>query len=303
MLRALLRALLVSALLLAAFPASADAQHTEVRWHDEWPRIRTWEYFATAGALGGAFALRFAGPDPPDNWRGGILFDDAIMDRLALATPDNRVLASHIADGMFYGSMAYRLVDSVFVPLVGYGDGDLALQMSMIDLEAFGTVGIVLWGSQVFVGRKRRGTPDNCNDPLQSPYCNDERLRSFIAGHAATVTAAAGVTCMHHGHIPLYGGDADTIACGSMIGAAAMTGVARMWIEAHNPSDTLLGWGLGAFAGWFVPAALHYGFGGRRERAQAELARTSRTPPLAPRALILPWATEQGGGAALAGIF
>ena len=88
-----------------------------------------------------------------------------------------------------------------------------------------------------------------------------------------------------------------------MIGAAAMTGVARMWIEAHNPTDTLLGWGLGAFAGWFVPAALHYGFGGRRDRARYELARSSRTAQAGPRALLLPWATEQGGGAALAGVF
>jgi membrane-associated phospholipid phosphatase len=307
MLQRLLRTVILFFVLLTAPCAWADERPSAVRWRDEWPRFRAWEYVATAGALGGAFVLRFAGPAPPDNWQGGVLFDDAVMDRIALEGPDNHVLAGDIGDAMFYGSMAYRLVDSIVVPLAGYGDGDLALQMAMIDLEAFGTVAIVLWGSQIFIGRQRPFGVRHCDDPefveVTAP-CDpgdDQHNRSFIAGHAAVVTAAAGVTCLHHGHIPLYGGDGDEIACGTMVGAAAMTGVVRMMTEDHYPTDTLLGWGLGAFAGWFVPAALHYGFGGRRGRAQAEVGRVARTS-YAPRALVLPWASDAGAGAAFVGI-
>jgi membrane-associated phospholipid phosphatase len=298
--------LLLLTLLLVANPAHADRAPSEVRWRDEWPRIRAWEYFATAGALGVGFGLRFAGPNPPDTWRSGVLFDDAVLDEIALDAPESHRLAVTAGDAMFYGSMVYRFVDSLAVPLLGYGDGDLALQMTMIDLEAFGTVAFVLWGSQALLGRTRPIVPRHCDDPRLRPMTDEcdpddaNHNRSFIGGHAATVTAAAGVTCMHHGHIPLYGGDGDRIACGTMIGAAAMTGIARMMTENHYATDTLLGWGLGAFAGWFVPAGLHYGFGGKRARPRQAAARAPTQPAL--RALVLPWTTEGGGGASLVGM-
>jgi membrane-associated phospholipid phosphatase len=287
-------------------PRAIEEPPRTVRWHNEWPRVRAWEYAATAVVLGTAFVLRFAGPKPPSNWQGGILFDDAFIDRIGLDNADHHRTVKYAGDALFYGSMAYRLVDSVFVPWAGYGDGDLALQMSMIDLEAFGTVAIVLWGSQLAVGRERPVVSRRCADPAFTEFTSecepedDQRNRSFIGGHAATVMAAAGVTCMHHGHNALYGGAADPIACGLMIGAAGATGVGRMMTEDHYPSDTILGWGLGAFAGWFVPAALHYGFDDDRPKRVSR-----RLDPGNPRlrVLLLPWANDQGGGLAALGLF
>jgi hypothetical protein len=136
-----------------------------VGWRDEWQRIRPWEYAYAAAALGTGLTLRFIVDSPPANWRGGVLFDDAILERIALENVDNRRFVQWYSDGLFYGAMAYRAVDSLAVPLLAHSDPDLALQMSMIDLESFGTVALVLWGSQAFV-RRERPQVKRCADPL-----------------------------------------------------------------------------------------------------------------------------------------
>lgn len=297
---------LVSLEVYADEPPSPPSTETRVRWHEEWPRFRLAEYLYTIGALAGGFTMRFVAPSPDANWRGGILLDDAIVDRMGLENADNRKLGETVTDFAWIGSMAYRAVDSIAVPLIGYGDGDLALQMSMIDLEAFGTVAITLWTTQLFIGRERPRTRE-CNEgrfPADSAVCHGsaaEKNRSFYGGHPAVATAAAGVTCMHHGHIPLYGGAGDTLACGLTIGAAVTTGIGRIWAEDHYPSDVLVGWAVGAFSGFILPAALHYGFGGkraaprRRDTASSHRSRFFVVP--------IPMVGDGRVGAGLGGIF
>src|SRR5690606_18909789 len=86
---------------------------------------------------------------------------------------------------------------------------------------------------------------------------------------SATVLTAAGLTCTHHAHLPLYGGGwGESMACGLMIGAAAFTGYGRLQSGKHYPSDLVLGLGLGTLAGWVMPRALHYGFAGSTRRQQ-----------------------------------
>jgi hypothetical protein len=287
-------------------PPSAPSTEARVRWHEEWPRFRVAEYVYTIGALAAGFTMRFVAPSPDANWRGGILLDDTIVNRMGLENPDNRKIGETVTDFAWIGSMAYRAVDSIAVPLIGYGDGDLTLQMSMIDLEAFGTVAITLWATQLFIGRERPRTRE-CNEgrfPPESAICQTsaaEKNRSFYGGHPAVATAAAGVTCMHHGHIPLYGGAGDTLACGLTIGAAVMTGIGRIWAEDHYPSDVVVGWTVGAFSGFILPAALHYGFG----RKPTALRRVETAAPSGSRLYLVPIPMVGDGrmGAALAGIF
>jgi PAP2 superfamily len=294
-------------LLGSASPTRAEPEpdvplERDVRWHDEWPRFRAWEYVATTGALAGGFYLRFGVESRAANWRGGIAFDDALLDRIGLDTVDARERAEVMTDAMFFGSMGYRFVDSALVPLIAYQDADLALQMSMIDLEAFGGVAIVLWGSQYFVRRERPKVTLHCDDPVLAPTIGEcgpasaERNRSFIAGHPAVGMTAAGLTCTHHAHIPLYGGGAaDALACGIMLGAAGLNGIGRLWVESHYPSDLLLGWGLGALSGFGLPALLHYS--PRRER----VAKSEQ--PGAVRAVVVPLLAEDEVGLGLAGVF
>jgi membrane-associated phospholipid phosphatase len=249
-----------------AEPESQDSSAPvgDVRWRDEWPRVRFWEYAGTAAFISAAVWLRLSGPEPPDNWRGGILFDDAILNAIRIEDQPTARGVELMTEVTFYGAMAYRLVDSVAVPLIGYGNTDLALQMSMIDLSAFSVQAIVLFGGQTLVGRtrplvtrcEREGRTD---ERCQVPSRLGEQ-RSFIAGHTATSVTAAGLTCLHHTHIPLYGEPGDALACTATLLAAVASGAGRVTTELHYPTDLAFGVALGAVSGWFLPMALHYGF-------------------------------------------
>ncbi len=228
-----------------------------------WQRFQTWEYPITAATLGGALALRFAAPSPSADWRGGILFDDWIQDGTAVQGSRARQHVKTITDVFFYGSMGYRLVDSALVPSLVWQSPDVALQMSLIDLESFGLVAMTLWGSQAVFGRERPFAK-RCSDPAfaADEACapdSTEHNRSFFAGHPAVVLTAAGLTCVHHAHLPLYGGGfADKSACGVMVGAAIVTGVGRVISEQHHASDLIVGYGVGVVAGFVLPEFWHY---------------------------------------------
>ena len=109
---------------------------------------------------------------------------------------------------------------------------------------------------------------------------------------------AATLTCVHHSHLPLYGGGAgDTVACGVMLGAALMNGFGRVVTEKHYPSDLVVGFGVGAFAGWVLPELLHYAHPLRR-------APSSDTSALVRvRAVLLPSWSKGQPGVSLIGTF
>jgi membrane-associated phospholipid phosphatase len=271
--------------------------------HAEWPRVRPWQYAGAGALLAGAFALRFAGPAAPDNWRGGVLFDDAVLDAVAVRDEGAARTIAGVTDVLFYGAMADRLVDSALVPTLVHGDADLALQMSMVDLTAFSVQAIVLWGSQTLVGRTRpivsrceREGLDADAGSCRVPSRLGPR-RSFIAGHPATGVTAAGLTCLHHGHLALYGGAADSVACVVTIAAAAVNGWGRVAAEQHYPTDLLLGIALGGLSGWVVPSLLHYGFGASPSEPRAEGSATGA------RVFVLPFGDATHIGAVVGGAF
>lgn len=263
MLRA--HAVVLSLIAVTAVCRGARAEEGPARVEWQWKSPDVWEYPVTAVALGGAFYLRFAGPTPSANWKGGILGDDWIQEHTALQSTVQRDKVTTITDYFFYGSMAYRFVDSAILPTVVWGKPSVALQLSFIDLESFGFSAIALWGGQGLFGRERPFAK-HCQDPKFAatesgcPADAVEHNRSFFAGHPATVLTAAGLTCTHHSHLPLYGGGApDMIACGLLIGAAGMTAIGREIAEKHHASDVVFGLGVGVFSGWVLPEILHYG--------------------------------------------
>jgi len=292
-------ALCCPALAHAATPSASAGPPLEWKWQ----RFRAWEYPASAAALGLAFYLRFAGPTPSADWKGGILFDDWVSERASIQSTTQRRRVAKLTDLFFYGSMGYRFVDSALVPSLVWRSPDVAFQMTMIDLESFAFVSITLWGTQALFGRERP-LADHCADPAFSASehsclpSSNEHNRSFYAGHPAVVLTAAGLTCTHHSHFPLYGGGAgDTLACGMMIGAAAMTGVGRIVTDNHHASDVVVGYGIGAFAGWALPAILHY-----RHRSPALTQARSSGPPVI-QATLIPMLDEHQLGLGLGGIF
>lgn len=252
---------------LAKSPAAPRApQPQPLQWSDDWRGMRAWEYPVSVGLMAGAFAARFWLRPPPPNWVGVSDFEQSIVDRLAVRQNPAHSSIRQLSDLGFYGAMAFRLLDSALLPGLLHPDSwQVAWKMSWIDLEALAVVAAVEWGTQIFVGRVRP-TALNCSDPTRRGHLCDPQdpdyARSFIAGHTATATAVAGLTCLHHGRLPLYGGGvADTLACAALVVNALGNGVARVVSERHYPSDVLMGWALGVAAGWVLPRALHYGWG------------------------------------------
>ena len=270
-----------------------------VEWNDEWARFQPWEYVATGAAWTQALVIRFTAP--VNRSRGTFSLDDHIVDALSVSGTAKDIV-SKVAEIGYVGSMAYRLLDSTVVPGLVWGNGDVALQMTLIDLEAFGLAAVVLWNAQLLYGRERpmyRDCPDPARNACDNP--DDNRYRSFIAGHTLIATTAAALTCVHHAHLPLYGGGAaDAVACGGMIGVAAAVGLGRSMLETHYPTDTLLAWGIGVLAGYVVPSALHYGFGRASRRSATE---QSAARSRAVRVTLIPDLRRSSAGATIAGTF
>jgi membrane-associated phospholipid phosphatase len=120
--------------------------------------------------------------------------------------------------------------------------------------------------------------------------------KSFYSGHAAATATMAGLTCVHHRHLPLYGGGfPDLVPCLIMSGIAIVTGVTRIVADRHWASDVVIGWGVGAVSGYVLPSWLHYGFGGGRAFGQFSISNVLFTP--------VPQAYSDGGGLGVAGVF
>jgi len=279
------RLLVVSVVLaLSAMPRRVHAGAPE--WRDEWPRFRAWEYGLTAGAAALAIGARFAARDPSPTWRGGILFDDGVRDSIAVRYEPTRVVVSISTHVLAATSVAYNVFDSSLVPGEIHDDWDLAAQMLLIDAESYAVMAALLFGTQIFVGRERP-IVRRCSDPVVNKSdraCDpqdSQRNRSFVAGHTALGFTAAGLTCAHHTHIPLYGGGTpDTVACAGALGWASLLGVGRVMSDNHYATDTLFGAALGLAAGWLLPLALHYGFA--PSSAPASGAQALRGAPSAP---------------------
>lgn len=297
--------LLALTLLAQSAPARADAQvePSPIEWR--YRRSQPWEYAATAVALGTGFYLRFVAAPRDANWRGGILFDDALREQVAVKSPSNRLLVTKFTDAMFYGAMTYRFVDSILVPGLGWGNWDTALQMVSVDLESFGFVALTLWGTQALLARQRPYV-SRCGEAgiAAAEDCRPDQAetnRSFYAGHPAVGMTAATLTCVHHSHLPLYGGAGDTLACGVMLGAAVMNGFGRVVAEKHYPSDLIVGFGVGAFAGWALPELLHYAH--PRSPSGTSVSASTSAAPVRVRAVLLPTWSEGQLGVSLLGIF
>ncbi len=142
-----------------------------------------------------------------------------------------------------------------------HGSGEVALQMTAIDLESYALSGAIALSAEK-IGRVRPYDRGCRHDPHYSKNCGraaDENA-SFMSGHTTASFTAAGLVCVHHLHLPLYGGGApDALACVAAFTAASAAGALRIASDNHYSSDVLLGVGVGLASGFVVPTLLHYG--------------------------------------------
>ncbi|MGO9834044.1 MAG: phosphatase PAP2 family protein [Polyangiaceae bacterium] len=239
---------------------SDPAPSPELRWNDDWPRFRLWEY-AVTGTVGPAAIAEYIwlpGPSQP-HWTGGILFDDAVRDALRLRSTSALRVAWTAADVVGVSVTVVAVgVDSLIVPL-SRGSSDVALQTTLMDLEAYALSSIVTITLYSTVGRARPSYADCKANPSFSPDCDVAAYDSFPSGHTNEAFTAAGLSCANHAHLPIYGSRlADTLACIRDVTLASFEGTLRIMGDRHYASDVLTGAAIGFGFGFGVPTLLHY---------------------------------------------
>ena len=231
----------------------------EVEWRAHWPKVSTAEYALTGAAILGSGALFFFVDPPSDGYDKGLFYDDAVRKQLAARDRDGRDLARAIGDFGYRSLLVYPLLDVGIVEAV-HGNDEVSWQMLSITAEAMAFAGFAGVATDHLIGRARPSTVPCKADAEYERFCNEsDEFSSFISGHTAVASAAAGVTCAHHLNMPLYGGGAgDVAACAGTSAIAVATGIARIVNDRHWATDVTFAWGIGAVSGFVLPSLLHY---------------------------------------------
>ncbi|HVH47434.1 MAG TPA: phosphatase PAP2 family protein [Labilithrix sp.] len=259
-------------LLSVALPAPAMAeQEKTVQWNENWPRVRWIEILNVIALTIGSGLVHATPVADRARWEGPILFDGPARRLMKLDTARRQRVAANISDYLYKGMvLAPYIVDNYITALGVHQNADVALQMTLIDMQSLGLSGVITLGVEHATGRARPYTRD-CTPGVPGPdkigfnYCGGpDDFQSFYSGHAAAAFTMAGLTCAHHQHLPLYGGGMpDVMACVVMLGLASTTGVMRIMADRHWASDVIVGSAVGVINGYVVPLWLHYGFGNR----------------------------------------
>lgn len=244
-------------------PTAFNPRANKVRWDDGWPRFRTAEYIVTAVAGVSVFA---AGMIPPEEnrWREMGDFDATARDVLRLRSANDRKTASDASDLLLTLMVNQLVVDAALVAWWGHDRPSVAYQLAFMDAEALAVTGGVQSIVSGFASRWRpyRGT---CVGPIdaQTRDCRDyKQYRSFFSGHTSGAFTVAGLMCMHHAYLPLYGGGVrEKLTCAASFAAAATVGMLRMVSDQHFLSDALVGAAIGTLSGLGIPWLFHYSGG------------------------------------------
>jgi membrane-associated phospholipid phosphatase len=257
-----------------AFEQSAPSSH-RLQWNEQWPRFRSIGYAASVASISGALVatLLIPYPDKP-RWTGGILLDGVARRALRARHPTLRDAIRLTSDLTLLATIAQAaLVDGFLVPAADR-NFDVAWQLTLMNAQAF-SLNIFI-ATVLFKAAARARPPfDQCTvDPEFDPFCERGSFASFPSSHTSTAFTAAGLTCVHHANLPLYGGDPwDTLACVGSLALATATGLFRIIGDRHYLSDVLLGAAIGLSLGYLYPYLLHYRYG-KNERARASDDRT-----------------------------
>lgn len=267
--------------------ADEDASPTpRVEWNPRWQRFRWWEYGATPILGATSVYLHYYAPLPAQpKWQGDNAFDDAFRGWLRADTVDGRARAGTIGDALWLGGTAMPFVVDVPVAFLAHRQPRVAWQLLMMDLEANAVSGFINNALFYEVGRGRPSYASCAADSGYDPLCGGTgNNASFPSGHVLAIATAAGLTCVHHHYLPLYGdGIADASACAVMSLATVATGVTRIVADRHYMSDVLVGAAIGFGTGYGLPWALHYRAGA--SGAESEPSRVVLVPFGAPGAV------------------
>lgn len=238
----------------------------KVEWKKEWDRFSANEGVFTVGLTVGTYITDRKLPEPLEPLADFEvpLIDPGVRGLLRGRTAQVQNTAEHWGDIGFRTLTFFPyLVDAGLVASGIHGNPDVGLQMFLIDLQSITLAAATQRIASRLTSRPRPYVQDcaSGNGVTTSRKCGDlGDIRSFFSGHAEVAFTGAGLTCLHHQHIPLYGGGApDAWACAWAVTLASVSSVARIVGDAHWTSDVLIGVPLGWLYGYVLPKWLHYG--------------------------------------------
>ncbi|MET0390185.1 MAG: phosphatase PAP2 family protein [Polyangiales bacterium] len=243
----------------AVSAAGAPVTAHRLNWSPAWPYFRPIGYVLTGASVVGALAATLLFDYPSSGrWHGGILFDDWGRDTLRAHNQGARDVIRLASDFTLISNVVQiSLIDSTLLPFLDRNPG-IAAQLTLINAQAFALnifIATVLFKA---VARERPLIPDCKNNPGFDPLCDSGQYASFPSSHTSTAFTAAGLTCVHHKYLPLYGGAWDMAACIESIAVAAATGIFRVIGDRHYLSDVIIGAAIGFSIGYIYPWLLHY---------------------------------------------
>jgi membrane-associated phospholipid phosphatase len=246
-------------------PMAQDRAWGPILWDPGWKSFGVSDYVVTGVAAGVAVTSGLVTP-LPHHWYGGILFDNAVRNALEIRPNniDDRYTARDTSDVLLsFAVTSPVFFDSMLTAWYQRRSPEVALQMALIDAEAFAIAGALQETTTALVSRQRPYVSDCGNGlPANTLDCtNPGQDRSFFSGHATLSFTAAGLTCEHHLRLRLFGGGAkDVLACIGALVLASATATLRVVSDQHYATDVLTGALVGSAVGIGVPA-LHYSGG------------------------------------------
>lgn len=219
----------------------------------------TVDMYAAAALGAAALTDRLAEPPREVRWRAGWEVDAWLRDELVLGTREARTIAARASDGTVALLTAQPFADAALAGLV-YQSPDVAWQMAAISFTAI-MFNAASTGLVKRLGGRERPIATACRtDPDYDDHCGERPPRSFSSGHASAAFTAAGLTCIHHAHLPLYGRGWDELACATAMFAASTVAYERVISDRHYVSDVVMGAAMGTFSGAFLPWLFYYQF-------------------------------------------
>jgi membrane-associated phospholipid phosphatase len=284
---------LVAALVFLSFlpiPA-ARADERRLVWNEDWPRFRAAEYVVTGVLALGGLALEYGTvqADEP-RWVGPLPGDGPIRDLFVGNERSTRQAADFASDLAWMSAQFYPQVVDAFV--VAYAlDGanvDVAWQLSWMNVEAMSVAFLLTRGSHRLFARERPLKHSCGSDAAYDELCPFRgTAASFVSGHVSMAFTGAGLTCVHHRYLPLYGSaGADLAGCLGVTTLATATGVLRLIADRHYASDVVAGALIGFGVGYGLPWLLHYRHGARASEYGAQSA------ALEPATTVVSWSRQ-----------
>jgi membrane-associated phospholipid phosphatase len=241
--------------------AQDEQSPARVEWSSRWASFRWWEYGATPVLGAASIYLHYYAPLPAQSkWQGDNAVDGTIRGWLRADTREGRDQAGTIGDALWLGGTAVPFVVDLPVVLLAHRQPYVAWQLLMMDLEANAVVGFINNALFYEVGRGRPSYARCATDASYDALCGSTgNNASFPSGHVLGIATAAGLTCVHHRYLPIYGSaTAGAAACVIMTAATAATGVTRIVADRHYASDVVVGAAIGFAGGYGLPWLLHY---------------------------------------------